>query len=120
MIVKLKPVSFYFSVMLHTTGTIYSPVGCYRSRTTNALPILQANLRSQIDWTNMQATVDQCALLSRQAGYVYFGIEFYGECYVGNQLNVGDDKLVKARNCESTSCDKGYGVADRMFVYKHR
>ena len=60
----------------------YSFVGCYSEAT---------NSRALSDNANLTAkSVDNCASFCAANGpYTYFGVEYFGECYCGNTLNVG-------------------------------
>ena len=71
------PTTFVF---IHLAPNL-QPIGCYNdSAKERALPVLYANARGNIDWFNMELTVNQCAQVAR-IGYEYFDVQFYGECY---------------------------------------
>ena len=60
----------------------FKPVGCFKdSKHARALPDQYANFRIFIDWSNMNATIRQCALVARDIGYKYFAVQYYGECW---------------------------------------
>ena len=97
------------------------PLGCYRDEVGNrALPDNYANFRNQIIWTKMELTVHQCARVAHDKGYKYFAVQYYGECYGGND---GGSSFAKHGN--STECwlfDKQLGFAvgrgNTNFVYR--
>ena len=82
-----------YSIKLNNTPTTFvfidpapnlQPIGCYNdSAKERALPVFYANARGNIDWFNMELTVNQCAQVASDKGYEYFGVQFYGECYSG-------------------------------------
>lgn len=95
---------------------IYAPIGCYKDplEEPRPLPELIENFRDgRVNWTNLNHTIAACAEAARKKGYLYFGLQFYGECWSGPQ-----DKLNYARNGSSKNCDKGVGKDRANFVYK--
>lgn len=52
----------------------YSYQGCHRDNPVRALPVNLQNVRS----------VEQCAEKSKSAGFNTFGLQYYGECWAGN------------------------------------
>ena len=98
-------------------GKQYRAVGCYHSPSTKVLSITVQNLRPDIDWYNLSATVNNCAALSSQ--YELFGIEFYGECYATTSYYDADFSRgeVAVHQCDS-KCANGVGAASVMFVYQ--
>ena len=96
---------------------IYERVGCFKDTTANPrpLPILVKNYRwpSQIDWKNLNKTIRSCAKEVKGAGYIYFGLQFYGECWSGPQAHLTYDE-----DGDSKHCTLGVGKARANFVYK--
>ena len=79
------------------------------------LPVLVKNYRwpSQIDWKNLNRTISACAKEIKAAGYLYFGLQFYGECWSGPRAHSTYDK-----DGESKNCVLGVGKERANFVYK--
>ncbi|KAK3728015.1 hypothetical protein QZH41_010949, partial [Actinostola sp. cb2023] len=79
----------------------YEPVGCYLDKGVKPrpLPLLLANLRSSIDWTNLNKTIRACALLAQIKGYSYFGIQFWGECWSGATAGQTYNKDGSSKEC---------------------
>eukprot|EP00794_Sanderia_malayensis_P014098 gene14098-15570_t len=89
-------------------------VGCFADvKNDRALPVLYANFRNQIDWSNMNETIKQCADGADHNGYRWFGIQFYGECWSGPSASTTYDK-----HGISTNCRDGVGAADANAVYQ--
>ena len=66
------------------------PLGCYKDNGGDrALPNNYANFRSQINWSEWPQleTVQKCAQVALNKGYKYFAVQFYGECYTGNDVS---------------------------------
>ncbi|XP_052089178.1 uncharacterized protein LOC127725902 [Mytilus californianus] len=96
----------------------YQPVGCFGAGgNPNPLPTLLSNLRTSIVWDNIQLTIDACANLAHNASYKYFGIEFWGECWVSASFNPSGFSLIPGQNCE-TKCPQGVADENKMFIYK--
>lgn len=96
---------------------IYERVGCFKDTLVKPrpLPVLVKNYRlpSQIDWTNLNRTIRACAKEVKEAGYMYFGLQFYGECWSGPQAHLTYDE-----DGESRHCTLGVGKERANFVYK--
>ncbi|GFR75083.1 Pod-EPPT protein [Elysia marginata] len=96
-------------------------VGCYRSNhVKTVLPQnTLMNYRSTIDWAlwarNVFATdlIEKCGEKAVEKGVNYFGIEFYGECYFGNNPDFGAQHL----SCND-HCPYGVGASSEMALYK--
>ncbi|XP_078380418.1 A disintegrin and metalloproteinase with thrombospondin motifs 6-like isoform X1 [Oculina patagonica] len=101
----------------------YVALGCYRDDNTNrALPIQVANYRGNINWQNMNETISKCAIdtAEKDPNFQVFAIQFYGECYSGNDglqrynmygsLPYGEDN--------TNHCWAGVGGEGVNFVYK--
>lgn len=103
--------------MTATTQT-FVRVGCYKDNTLNrALPDLIANYRINaplIDWDNISKTVHHCARTAQSKGYVYFAIQFWGECWAGPKGHITYDKYGP-----STECKMGVGEGYASFVYRN-
>ena len=99
----------------------YKAVGCYVSAPDNVLPTLIQNYRGGIDWINWEAAfaeiIQNCATASQN--YTFFGVEFYGECYAGNNLEAAaiSQGEVSVNSCDS-ECFGGVGGNEVMFVYR--
>ena len=57
--------------------------------------------------------INLCSKLAQERGAAYFGIEFYGECYLGIS-----DSVQYTQNGISGECMSGLGRADNIFIYK--
>lgn len=79
------------------------------------LPVLVKNYRwpSQIDWKNLNKTIRACAKEVKEAGYQYFGLQFYGECWSGAQAHLTFNEDGKSKHCTL-----GVGKGKANFVYK--
>lgn len=77
-------------------------VGCFADDMADrALPVLFANFRSSIDWSNVNETVKQCADAADKNGYRWFGVQYYGECWSGPSAEVTYNKHGMSTNCAS-------------------
>ena len=104
-----------FSVVL---GAItYRPIGCVHGGGIHPLPNLQNNFRNLIDWYNLQLIVEQCVTEAYSSGFSYFGIEFWGECWVSHTFNITSFSLVVGSECE-TICYSGVAAAKKQFIYE--
>lgn len=79
------------------------------------LPVLVKNYRwpAQIDWKNLNRHIRACAKEVKKAGYLYFGLQFYGECWSGPQAHSTYDEDGKSKDCVL-----GVGKERANFVYK--
>ena len=75
------------SLIFEAEGSVvsYYNKGCYKENIRNrALPELILYVRGEIDWSNwktfLPGLVCDCAKKSKELGFKYFGIQFYGEC----------------------------------------
>jgi len=93
-------------------------VGCFRDTIKDrALPDLIANFRIQkpyIDWTNITRTIHHCAQAAQSKDYVYFGIQFWGECWASHTGHVTYDKHGPSNNCKL-----GVGEGYTNYVYRN-
>ncbi|XP_078373366.1 uncharacterized protein LOC144656967 isoform X2 [Oculina patagonica] len=96
------------------------PVGCYRDQTDDRAMPIYATFRSQIIWTNMQLTVNQCARVAYDKGYEYFAIQFYGVCYGGGDAGTNYNKHGESENCWvfDNHTSNGVGRENANFVYR--
>ena len=55
-------------------GAAYEPVGCFHDSgvVPRPLPELLGNFRSNIDWQQVELTVDKCAQLAKVKGYFFY------------------------------------------------
>ncbi|XP_048588788.1 A disintegrin and metalloproteinase with thrombospondin motifs 16 isoform X1 [Nematostella vectensis] len=92
-------------------------LGCYRSRT-KPLSTLVASFRGNIDWYDMSKTIAHCEakVKAEHPTWTYFGIEYYGECWSGEngaRAYARDGKI----DCEGNSY-QGTGGPGVLAVYK--
>jgi len=91
-------------------------VGCFADKMDDrALPILYANMRDHIIWSNMNETIKQCAdaAANHDPPYLWFGVQFYGECWAGANAETTYDK-----HGPSTDCWEGVGRGLANAVYR--
>lgn len=95
----------------------FEPVGCFHdSMKQRALPLLLVNFRNNgLDWKNLQQVVRDCAEAVKSAGYVYFSIQFWGECWSGEEAHKTYDMYGSSRNgCQ----DNTWGREMHNYVYR--
>ena len=101
-----------------------TPVGCYHDKKDDrALPDHYANFRKppEIDWTQLDETIHQCAQVAYNKGYQYFAVQDYGECYSGNNASATYAKHNKSEDgCYWIDKKVGFGVGkeNTNFVYR--
>ena len=110
---------FYFLVTPDAVSFV--PVGCYRDSVlakARTLPELVHNYRwpkgqKEFDWNNLNKTIEACAREVNKKGYLYFGIQFYGECWSGPEGHLTFDRVKTSKHCI-----KGVGKSWTNFVYR--
>lgn len=92
-------------------------LGCFADHgaPNRALPVLYAYFRYQIDWSNMNQTIHQCAHMARDKGYDLFGVQYYGECWAGG---TNYDRWGEATNCFSYAGSWLVGSNWSNYVYR--
>lgn len=65
-----------------------------------------------MDWNNIPKTITNCARVAQAKGYVYFAVQFWGECWASRNGSLTYDKHGKA-----TTCHQGVGEGYTNFVY---
>lgn len=89
-------------------------VGCFADKSASrSFSHLVANLREEIDWYNLNKTVAKCAELVHDRGWEYFSLQFFGECWSGE-----NGRLTYDRNGQSNNCVLGVGKESANFVYR--
>lgn len=114
----------------------YEKVGCFYDSLDNPrpLPTLIENYRGVFDWTDPQGTINsevlQCARKVSQRGFTIFGLQFFGECWSGeNSVKTYDrdgpyDRCLMVVNnmeykqCNDSSVNLCIGVENSNYVYK--
>lgn len=99
-----------------TGNSKYVKVGCFEDRFhSRALPELIANYRGsdQFDWFNLDKYVKKCAEEAKKRNYMFFGIQFYGECWSGVNAALSYDKYGP-----SPRCIQNVGMDLANFVYR--
>lgn len=114
----------------------YEKVGCFWDFLVKPrpLPLLVENYRSTFDWNDPRETikreVSNCARKISQRGYTYFGLQFYGECWSGENATKTFDRdgstdrcLMVVNNKDYEKCDDGRdelcaGVEFSNYVYR--
>lgn len=97
-----------------------SPVGCFRDkRGHRVFPKLLHSFRNDPilwkDYPDFSQTINECGALALSRGYTYFGIEFYGECWVADSP---DEKSLQDKHESSKNCKHGVGGRKALMVYK--
>lgn len=92
----------------------FRPIGCFvdSGAIPRPIPKLVANFRGNIDWHNLNKTVLECARRVNSKGFRYFGIQFYGECWSGENAELTYNKQGTSKNCF-----RGLGERNANFVY---
>lgn len=72
----------------------------------------RVGVKSKIDWNNLNKTIEACAKESSKKGYLYFGLQFYGECWSGPEAHKTYERYGK-----SNSCTLGVGKKRANMVY---
>jgi len=87
-----------------TAAPEYVQVGCFRDRPRlRALPKLLVNYRGTLDWnTDLSYIVLKCAQEAKKRNYMYFGVQFYGECWSGDTAPMTYDRYGKSFQCTPT------------------
>ena len=85
----------------HAVATKYVPIGCFKDKMKHPrpLPDLIKNFRGHLDWKNLNKTIDACAKEAENKGYLYFGLQFYGECWSGPKAHLTYDRDGSSKNC---------------------
>ena len=72
-----------------------------------------------MNWEQLE-TVQQCAQVALTKGYEYFAVQYYGECYTGNDVSQTYDKHGGSDKCVETDKTLGFRVGGEHtnFVYR--
>ena len=57
--------------------SLYSHKGCWGDSGNRALPEFKGNVK----------TIDECAQIAKKGGFKTFGLQYYGQCFMGNNTN---------------------------------
>ena len=95
----------------------YAPIGCYYAYGSNTGFQSSVNFRGGINWADIEAVIRDCAAETRSRGWSYFGVEFYGECFMRNSTLEPTYQLVGADGC-AEKCVFGVGAANVLFFYQ--
>ncbi|RMX59639.1 hypothetical protein pdam_00010486, partial [Pocillopora damicornis] len=80
-----------------------------------AMPELLKNFRGTIDWSDLSKTVQKCADEAMNKRQEYFGIQYYGECWGGEEADLSYDQY----GSNPAGCyNNMVGKAWHNFVYK--
>ena len=116
----------YFQFLPHISDW-FEPIGCYndtggkneiawKEPHLRAMPDLYLNQRGTLDWTTYpsgnQAIIEKCARSAQKKGYLFFGVQFWGECW-----SCSNASETFYRYGESEECDHGVGMDWANFVY---
>ncbi|CAH3179482.1 unnamed protein product [Porites lobata] len=87
---------------LNACGTYYEKVGCFKDKYKRPLPILLLNRTADIDLGNyktfLNKLVSDCAKATLKAGYKYFGIQFFAQCWSGKS-KIAYNAVGKSSKC---------------------
>ena len=128
-----KPLEGSITVFLFSSQLIFplyflpdsglQPLGCYKDKPGDrALANHYADFRGQINWEKdwpQLKTVQQCAQIAFNKGYEYFAVQYYGECYTGNDASQTYNKHGGSDKCMEIDKTSGFrvGQIDTNFVY---
>lgn len=77
------------------------PAGCFNDKHGDrALPEMIANLRDKIDWNDMQKTVEECACIAYEGGYMVMFVFLL----MIKELQLVKRTKVKSLNYKGTFC----------------
>ncbi|CAH3176572.1 unnamed protein product [Porites lobata] len=107
----------------------YEKIGCFEDHGSRPFPQLLLNKRKIINWENwnefLETLVCECANVTAAAGYTYFGIQFFGECWTGENPDVAYDSGGKSNSCFGQNflpCDASFsscaGEENVNYVYR--
>jgi len=71
----------------------YDHIGCFKDNTSRAMPKLLGN------WRRDSKAVEKCALATKKAGYLFFGVQYAGECWSGPQAHMTYKKYGTSNRC---------------------
>lgn len=94
----------------------YEPIGCFNDRMKNPRPLpvwIKSFRGGRKDWSNFNDTIEACAKEALDKNYLYFGLQFYGECWSGPQAHLTYDE-----DGISNRCTLGVGGKRANMVYK--
>lgn len=100
-------------------GFRYKYLGCYKDKATRALPEQLESAKSFIRWKidgyNFKKVIDVCAERARARGLTLFGVQFWGECWGGEQSAI---YYSYGKESRPQRCFKGIGGSWTNAVYK--
>ncbi|GFO26583.1 hypothetical protein PoB_005308800 [Plakobranchus ocellatus] len=97
--------------------------GCYHSMGSHRVfpAVNRVNFRGEIDWDLWEAAgsaeqiIVKCAKTALDRRFYSFGVEFYGECDMGDTPDLTQGKVTPADGCQKCSYD--VGGANAAVVY---
>ncbi|XP_060066788.1 uncharacterized protein LOC132547055 [Ylistrum balloti] len=104
-------------VIANSELVTFSPVACVYSPGMTFETLLHNYRNGQFNWFNLQPVIDGCAVLAHTNSYKYFGIEFYGECWVGNDFVESSHEMIPADQCDSKTY-RAVGTENVICVYE--
>lgn len=101
----------YGSQMLTKCDHPLEPIGCFKDVSKDrAMLNLTLNERQKIDWNNwknyLPEFICRCAKVAYEKGYSVIGIQFYGECWAGDEAHLNYDKYGPSDTCVNTRYKK--------------
>ncbi|XP_020621140.1 semaphorin-5A-like [Orbicella faveolata] len=113
----------------------YVKVGCYKDslREPRPLPMLIESYRFGLNWSFPEDLINsqvlRCAEAVSKKGYIIFGLQFYGECWSGENVNQTYDRDGNSNQCLSAvsngfkpcnddSDEACVGAARANYIYK--
>lgn len=89
-------------------------VGCYEDTLHDrVVPKYLTSFRDQVTWTNFPYIIGLCYKLSKEKNYPFFAIQYYGECWVGNETI----KDTYYKYGPAKDCYQGAGGVFENYVY---
>lgn len=99
-------------------GVTFKPVGCFKDGRNRAMPQLLKNFRTipgGIDWFDLSKVVRKCADEAMNLRQQYFGIQYWGECWGGEDA----DETYNMYGSDPLGCyDNLVGMEWHNMVYK--
>jgi len=84
------------------------------------MTVLLKSNRGDIDWEDMTETIHKCARDASAANHTYFGIEFFGECWIHPNMTSFDNSslsIIPDADC-LTKTYLGTGGEHKQCIYK--
>ncbi|XP_069107355.1 uncharacterized protein [Argopecten irradians] len=104
-------------VTINSSTVRFSPVTCVDSVGDTFGTFIHNYRDGTFDWFNMRPIIEGCAGLAQAQSLRYFGIEFFGECWVAGTFVESSHTKIPANDC-NTKTYLGVGGANVVCVYE--